>query len=170
MTAGCCGCWPSGAGTTVPGCARGTGAGAVGRCAVCEAGHGGSGVLEQAVSKTAASTAEAFHGIHRSGFCLAAAVEESEDPRFAKMCMVMVVGADGCDAGWRLLRGCYLRVPVLLCQRTSRCKGSLDKRKPVRLLKSWRVLRRGNCARGPCAWRSRCLHFYAQQGPHKAVV
>jgi len=112
MTAGCCGCWPRGAGTTVPGCARGTGAGAVGRWAVCEEGHGGNGVLEQAVSNMAASTAETFHGINRTGFCLAEGGEESDDPRFAKRCMVMVVGADGCHAGRRLLRRCYLRASV----------------------------------------------------------
>lgn len=99
MTAGCCGCWPSGAGTTVPGCARGTGAGAMGLCAACEVGHGGSGVLEQAVSKTAANTAEAFHGIHRSGFCPAAGGKESEDPRFAKICMVMVLCCWGATQG-----------------------------------------------------------------------
>jgi hypothetical protein len=53
------GAWPSGAGTTVPGCGREAGAGALVR-AVGAVGHGGSGVLEHAVSSSAASRAEAF--------------------------------------------------------------------------------------------------------------
>jgi hypothetical protein len=55
-------------------------------------GHGGSGVLEQAVSITAANTAEAFQGINREGDGVGAETgdKESEDPRGTKECMVMV--------------------------------------------------------------------------------
>jgi hypothetical protein len=138
MTAGCCGCWPRGVGTTVPCCTRGTGAGAVGRWAVCEDGQGGSGVLEQAVSSTAASIAVAFQCIGPDGGCVGAEATESESLRLMKVCMVMVVSADGCHAGRRLLRGCYLRAHPSPCQRTSRCKRAIDTTSYAPAELSWR--------------------------------
>jgi hypothetical protein len=63
--AGGSGAWPNGAGTTAPGWGRGAAVGALVR-AVGAAGQGGSGVLEHAVSSSAASRAEAFQPVGRS--------------------------------------------------------------------------------------------------------
>ena len=69
VTTPCCGAdstwgaWPSGAGTTVPCWGRwGSGAGAPGRVVGVE-GQGGSGVLEQAASSTAASRVLTFQAV-----------------------------------------------------------------------------------------------------------
>lgn len=58
------GAWPKGAGTTVPGWARGRGAGAPVLAPGVE-GHGGRGVVLHAVNSAVASSAETFHGRFR---------------------------------------------------------------------------------------------------------
>ena len=92
---GCCGgscCWPSGAGTTVPGCARGSGAGAVGRWAAGVEGQGGSGVLPQAVSSRAARVAEVAQRMARKEAVTGRAVSvPAGGVRRRGRCMVMGV-------------------------------------------------------------------------------
>lgn len=88
------GAWPKGAGTTVPGCTRGNGAGALVRVAGVD-GHGGSGVLEHAVSNAAASSADAFHGIRSRWACGGWAEEASGESLWRVECMFMVIYAIG---------------------------------------------------------------------------
>lgn len=57
---------PSGGGTTVPRCTRGTESGARARVVAGVPGQGGSGVLAQADSSTAKRAKELRHGVRRA--------------------------------------------------------------------------------------------------------
>lgn len=91
----------------------GSGAGVVVRAVGPDDGQGGSGVLEQALSNTAASTAETFQGV-----CGNSAEKgwgsEPRDVRRKKVCMVMVFSAsEGPQGGFvTAMLPARLREPV----------------------------------------------------------